>query len=821
MTLKTHTLIIGAGIVGSSAAYYLAKFGNKEVLVIDKGPLFDNDGSTSHAPGGVNPLSNNTSMAKLAADSIDLYESLPVWQPGRKPLYMVGGVDVARTDERMDEVRRLYTNAKGFGVACEIITPQQISELFPLMDGSQFVGGLHTPRKPVVAGPHVCGSLAAEAERMAGTRFVGHTKAIDFVVENGRITAVKTNNPEMETIECEQVLLCTNIWSPALSNKLGVSVPLMAAEHQYLKSEPLPELAHVSNRSSAEHEIIYPSVRDMDGGLYYRHWWDSMGVGSYHHKPIMVHSHTLGESADHPFTPEDFVDAQKIAEASIPALRGVNFPYKINGMFSFSVDGLPILGESPVRGLWVATAVWVTNAGGVGKALAQWMTYGEPDVDMRGLNINRFLPYQKTAAYLEIAATKSYAEVHDVIHPAQWTSKPRNIKHTPFYQKHKELGAVFLPSGGLEMPYWLEENGRLLEKYDDQVPARTGWGARYWSRIQGAEHLAMRDSVGMFDLTSLAAIEISGSEAYQFMNYACTNQMDIRVGRVTYTLLCTPKGGIKRDVAVARLAEDKYWLCTGIGTLPQELDWLERLAEGYDVTVRSEAQNYAAIGLFGPNARNVLQQVTNADLSNDAFPFYTWQHIEIGMATVYAMRISYVGELGWELHMPMEDALAVYEQLWDAGREFDLVQCGVGAMRSMRFEKGYRLWGSDIYTEHNPYEAGMGWLVKLKKDDFVGKDALTKLKNEPLTRQLVVLTLDDPNAVVTGNEPIFSNGDMLGQITSGNYGYSVGKYIAFGYVPPAFAKAGTELEVEYLGGRFTAVVAPDALFDAKNGRMKA
>lgn len=822
MTVKTHTLIIGAGIVGCSTAYYLAKFGNKDVLVIDKGPLFENDGSTSHAPGGVNPLSNNTSMAQLAATSIDLFETLPQWKPGRKPLYMVGGLDVARTDERMDEVRRLYTNAKGFGVEARMVNQQEIKELFPLMRGDIFKGGLFTPRKPVVAGSHVCGSLAAEAERMAGTRFVPNTMATDFVVKNGRIHTIKTNNPEMETIEAEQVLLCTNIWTPALAEKTGINIPLMAAEHQYLKSEPLPELAHVSDRSSAEHEIIYPSVRDMDGGLYYRHWWDSMGVGSYHHKPLMVHSRNIrGAAAEHAFTPEDFVEARQIAEETIPALKGVHFPYKINGMFSFSVDGLPILGESHIDGLWVATAVWVTNSGGVGKAMAQWMTYGEPEVDMRALNINRFLPYQKTQSYLCIACSKAYAEVHDVIHPAQWTSKPRNVKHTPFHQRHVEQSAVFTTSSGLEIPYWLEENQRLLEQFEEQVPERSGWGAQYWSRIQGAEHLATRHSVGLLDLTSLAAIEIEGADACAFLNYACTNQMDIRVGRVTYTLLCTPKGGIKRDVTVSRLAEDKYWLFTGIGTLPQEMDWLRRLTGGYDVTLHDQSQNYAALGLFGPNARRVLDKVTYSDVSNDAFPFYTWQNIEIGMSTVYAMRISYVGELGWELHMPMDEALAVRDALWEAGREFGITAVGVGAMRSMRFEKGYRLWGSDIYTEHNPYEAGMGWLVKLKKGEFVGRDALQKIKEEGVSRRLVTLTLDEPNAVLTGNEPIFDNGDCLGQVTSGNYGYSVGKYIAFGYVPSSYAEPGTELEVEYLGERYTAVVSPDVLFDPKNERMKA
>ncbi|MEM7031421.1 MAG: FAD-dependent oxidoreductase [Chloroflexota bacterium] len=819
--IHAQTVIIGAGIVGCSTAYYLAQYGNKDVLVIDKGELFENDGSTSHAPGGVNPLSNNPTMARFATDSIDLFSTLPIWKPGRKPFHRVGAIDVARTSERMDEVKRLYTNAKGFGIETHIIGPNEIPDHFPLLKGDAFVGGLYTPTKPVVAGAHVCGSLAREAEKMAGVQFVGHTKAIDFIIEQDRIIGIKTNNLEMAHIVCERVLLCTNIWTPALSERLGVNIPLMAAEHQYLKSTPLPELSRFNDHTDADQEIVYATVRDMDGGLYYRHWWDRLGIGSYHHKPIMVASQSLGESADHPFTAEDFIDARKMAEDSIPALQGVEFPYKINGMFSFSVDGLPVLGETQIDGFWVAAAVWVTNSGGVGKAMAQWMTFGEPAVDMRTVDVNRFLPYQKTNRFMDIACAKNYAEVHDVVHPAQWTSKPRNVRLTPFHERHQSFGAVFMPTAGLEIPYWLEENQRLLEKYENQIPEREGWGAQYWSRIQGAEHLAMRDSVGMFDLTSLSIIEVEGPDAVNFVNYVCTNQMDIRVGRVTYTLLCTPKGGIKRDLTVARLAKDRYWLFTGNGTLPLELDWLHRLSVGYDIRIHDHSQNYAALGLFGPNARQVLERVTPNDVSNDAFPFYTWQQIEIGMAPVFAMRISYVGELGWELHMPMDIALSVRDELWGAGRDFDLISAGVGAMRSMRVEKGYRLWGSDIYTEHNPYEAGMGWLVKLNKGDFMGREALQKLKAAPLARRLVTLTIDDPQAVLTGNEPIFDNGTCIGQITSGNFGYSVGKYIGFGYVPTEYAQPETKLEVEYLTQRYSALVAEDSVFDPMNVRMKA
>ncbi len=821
-------VIIGAGIVGSSTAYWLAYYGAKDVLVIDKGELFENDGSTSHAPGGVNPLSMNRAMCQLAQQSVDFYESLPPYSEDRNVCNMVGGLDVARTAERMDEFKRLVTAANGFGIESDMIGTEKIPDYFPLMRSEPFIGALYIPRKPVVSGSQVNAAAATQAEKLSdgGVRFVGNTLATDFVIENGRCTGIRTSNPEMALIKCEKVLLCTNIWTPAVTEKVGVTIPLLSAEHQYLHTNPIPELANSADRSDREQEIVYPSVRDLDAGLYYRHWWDTLGMGSYHHRPIMVQPRDLGISAEHPFTEADWTDAYGMAKASIPALRTATFSRKFNGMFSFSVDGLPILGETAIDGFWVAAAVWVTNGGGVGKSMAQWLLTGETEIDVSGLSVNRFLPYQLTDRYIQIACTKSYAEVHDATHPAQPTSKPRNVRLTPFHQRHVELGAEFINSAGLEMPYWFKENERLLETYEARVPDRSGWGGRYWSRIQGAEHLAMRDSVGLFDLSSLAVIEIAGPDACRYLNYVTTNQMDMPIGKVQYTLLCTESGGIKRDLAVARKGQNCYWMFTGNDTLPRELDWLRRLVrDRFDVTIRDCSTMFAAIGLMGPNARKVLEKVTPNDVSNRAFPFYTWQQIEIGMASVYAMRISYVGELGYELYVTPDQALAVWDDLWEAGAEFGILACGVGAMRSMRFEKGYRLYGADIYSEYNPYEAGMGWMVKLKKGDFVGREALQQIRADMrengLAQRLVTLTIADPNCVVMGNEPIYADGVVVGQVTSGNYGYSVGHYIALGYVQSEFARPGTQLAVEFMGDRFDAVVAEEMLFDAKNERMKA
>jgi glycine cleavage system T protein len=690
----------------------------------------------------------------------------------------------------------------------------------PYLDETLYVGALHVPGKLIVSGADVASAIIRDTEAMGGVAFVGQTEVIDIEVKGGRVAAVHTNNPDMATVACEQVVLCTNIWSPILAGKLGIHVPLLAAEHQFVRSTPIPNLSQF-DPNNKDDEIVYPTVRDLDVAMYFRQYWHTMGIGSYHHKPLMHHPRTVGKSATMPFTPDDFHEAWGIVQQAIPDLKSAEIIHSFNGMFSFSIDGSPVVGETVIKGFWVAAAIWLTHAGGVGKVMAELLTHGASEWDIRQIDVNRFLDYQITEKFISIAASKNYAEVYDLTHPAQPTTRPRNVRLTPFHAFYQSMKATFIPNAGLEMPYWFGENQRLLEQYEDRVPERSGWGAKYWSRIQGAEHLATRENMALFDLTSLAIIEVVGKSAADYLNYLCTGEMDMAIGRMSYTLMCTPGGGIKRDLTVARVAEDCYWMFTGNATLPLELQWIRQHAptDG-SVTIRDLSHTYAALGLWGPNARTVLERVTHEDVSNEGFPFYTCRWLEVGMVKAFALRLSYVGELGWELHLPMDMAAAVWQDLWEAGRDLGIVAAGAGAFRSLRFEKGYRLWGSDIHTEYNPYEAGMGWMVRLNKGEFIGRSALTKAKNAPLKRRLCTLTVDNPNVVLTGYEPIYSNGDCIGQITSGNYGYAVGKYIAFGYVPVDYAEPGTVLQVEYLAERHRAVVTQDVLWDPQNERMK-
>lgn len=821
MSIKARLVIVGSGIVGCAAAYHLTKFGWKEIVVIDKGELYENDGSTSHAPGGVVPLSHNKLLTQMGTYTSNLISTLRPFRDDRNTYNPVGQVEIAISDARWRDLQRLHSASKGFGCESHLLTPQETKEKLPFVNTDAFVGSLFVPAGAIVKGADVSGALAREAMATGGAQFVGHTALTDVEVKDGRITAVLTNNPDMPRIECEQMLLCANIWAPAISEKMGVALPLMAFEHQYVITKPLAALSRF-DRSDKDQEVTFPTARELDSTMYYRQHWDAYGIGSYYHRPHMVRPQDVQKTAIHPFTPDDFFGKPwDQAQRLIPMLQGAELDVKFNGMFAFSVDGMPIIGESKVKGVWTAVASWITHAGGVAKSVAEWMTYGEPEWDLRQAHIHRFHGFQTTEAYTAVITRKNYREVYDIVHPRQSITEPRNVRLSPFAPRLDALKAEYTAFAGVELPNWFETNSHLLEKYEDQIPPRSGWAAQYWSPIQGAEHLEVRHNVGMFDLTGLSIIEVKGSGAVDYVNYLCSNQMDVPIGRVVYTTWLTPKGGVRRDLAVAHVAGDTFWMFVGEGTLPMDLAWAQQHApKDGSVTISDISNSTTALGLWGPNARNVLQKVTDANVSNDAFPYFTCQWITVGLTPVLAMRISYVGELGWELHFPIDMALPVWDALWAAGREFNLAAAGMGAMDSLRIEKGYRLWGGDVYTEYNPYESGLGWTVRLNKGNFIGREACLALKKKPLKKKLACLTFTN-GGISMGYEPIFANGECVGHVTTANTGYSVGKHIMYGYLPAEHAQPGAPLEVEYFGERYAATVVAEPLFDPAMKRLKS
>ncbi|MGB1253418.1 MAG: GcvT family protein [Candidatus Promineifilaceae bacterium] len=832
MSEKARVVIVGGGIIGAAAAYHLAKFGWKDIIMVDKGDLYHNDGSTSHAPGGVGVINHSILMTRFAKYASELYASLPEYDQPRRTYNAVGGIELARTKERWDDLHRLHSASHSFGVETTLLTPKELQEIWPIINPDVFTGAMEVPLSALVSGAGAAGALAVEAQRMSDMKVVPHTEVIDIEVVNGRVVAAITNNPEMPRIECENVLLTTNIWGPILGDKINVPLPLLAFEHQYVISEPMDTLSHI-DPTDRDQEAIWPLIRDLDATMYYRQHWNRLGVGSYNHAPLGVNPYDVGKSALRPFTVSHFEEARAFADEMMPSFKGAELSEKFhfngqwvdtqyNGMFAFSADGYPMMGETQVKGVWTCVASWVTHAGGVGKSIAEWMAFGESEWDLRACDVNRFHGFQTTRKFTSLTANCNYAEVYDIVHPRRPTTALRNARYSPFHSRHEMLTGHFTPAAGIELPNWYEENSRLLEKYEDQVPQRGSWGEQFWSPIQAAEHLEVRNNVGMYDLTALSIIEISGSGAVAYANWLCTNQMDQPVDSIIYTCWLTPKGGIKRDLAAARMADDTYWFFVGEGTLPNDLNWVRNNAPSDgSVQVRNVSDLYSAIGVWGPNARKVMEKVTDDDMSNEGFPYYSGRWIEIGVHRVYALRISYVGELGWELHVPMDQALGVWDAIWEAGREFNMIAAGQGSMDSLRVEKGYRLWGGDIYTEYNLYEAGLRWTAKFKKaGGFIGKEATLAARGKTKKR-LCCITIDDPTGSVFGYEPVYADGKVIGHITTANFGYSVGKHVAFAYLYKAYAKPGTEVEVEYFTKRFKGLVSAEPLWDKSMARMKA
>src|SRR5215217_10179 len=567
--------------------------------------------------------------------------------------------------------------------------------------------------------------------------------------------------------------------------------------------------------------------------MYFRHREDHYGVGNYHHEPIVTPPARIrapgGEMQPSlmPFTPADFDAAEAETEKLLPALAGRMRPSdpsrSINGMFSFTPDAGSIVGESAkVRGIWVCEAVWVTHGGGMGKQVAEWMATGEPSYDLAEADVNRFYPYQTTPPYVLERGKQQYREVYDILHPRQQIKRPRNLRLTPFFARHKELGAEFVVGAGWERPQWFDANASLCPP-DAPWRSRDEWAGTLWSPIEGAEHLATRSNASLIDITPFAKFDARGPDAVAYLERISANRIDRPVGTIVYTAMLMPSGGIRCDVTVTRKADDLFRVVTGGGSGQHDLAWMRaQIRDGERVTIIERTGGLFALGLWGPRARDILEAVTDEDVSNDAFPYLTARYINVGdVGPVWAQRISYVGELGWELYGQIAMGDRAWTLLWEAGREHGLVAAGVGAFDSLRLEKGYRLWGQDIDTEHDPLSAGLGFAVRWDKD-FQGKEALQRLRDAGgPSRRLACMTLDDPRAVALGKEPIALDGRVVSYVTSANYGYSIGRGIAYGYLPRELAVEGTPVGIEYLGERIAATVAADPLFDAKHERLRS
>jgi dimethylglycine oxidase len=832
--MKSHAqlVIVGAGIVGCSVAYHLARKGWTDVLVLDQGPLFETGGSTSHAPGLVFQTNAGKTMCELAQRSVQLYTSLAL--KGEPCYYPVGGIEVAYTAERLEDLKRRHGWATSWGLESRLLTPAQTKTHIPLLDESKIFGSYYVPTDGIAKAIRITEALGADAQAR-GVAFHGRTEVTSFEIADGRVQAVIT---PAGRIACEAALICAGIWGPKIAKLAGISIPLTPVQHQLARTTPLAELRGETR------EVVHPILRHQDKAMYFRQSFDSYMVGSYQHEPLLVDAEQIRRHEDSPvmpsvleFTPKHFAGAWESAVELLPALHGADLTSKINGMFSFTPDGNPVLGETHVRGLWVAEAVWITHGGGVGQVMAEWLADTTPSLDLRECDLHRFEPHVHSRAYVRARGATQYDEVYDIIHPLQQMEQPRPLRVSPFYARQKELGAVFFEGRGWERPQWFATNEALLATADHRLPTtdqasdaevsrrssvvgrRSGWAARFWSPISAAEHLATRERIALYDMTPLTRVEVGGRGALAFLQQLTSNQLDRPAGSVVYTCMLDERGGIRSDVTVARLDERRFQVaCNG----PQDLAWMRlHLPDDGSVHIYETTPGTCCVGVWGPRARDLVQPLTDADLSNTAFPYFSARQIYIGEVPALALRVSYVGELGWEIYTSADYGLRLWDLLWDAGRPLGVVAGGRGAFDSLRLEKGYRLWGSDMYAEHNPYEAGLGFTVKLDKGNFLGREALLRIKERGLARKLCCMTLDDPQAVVMGKEPILDGERALGYVTSTNYGYSVGTFIVYGYLPLAYATPGAQVEIEYFGARHRATVVKDPLYDPQGSKLKS
>ena len=810
-------VIVGAGIVGCSVACHLSELGVTDVVVVEQGPLFETGGSTSHAPGLIFQVNPSRAMTESAKYSVDLYSRLE--GDGGPCFYPVGGLEAAWTTERFADFKRRRGLALAYGIDAELIGPREVLELVPIVS-ERVVGALYVPSDGIGKAVRAAEAMAREAQA-AGVVFCADTRVTDIEVIGGRVRGVVTDRGRIRT---DLVVCAAGIWGPKVGRMAGVSIPLYPLQHQYARTGPLAELKGQTGEAS------HPIMRHQDGALYLRQHGEGYGIGSSDHEPLPVDPEDIvehGEPGAMPasmdFTPSDFATARRSAEEFIPALEGAELVEKFNGMFSFTPDAMPVLGESDeVRGFWAAEAVWIAHAGGAGKAVAEWIVEGSPTVDLRECDITRFHPHARRRPYWLARGVEQYREGPTVHHPLDQMASARGARPSPFHAREEALGAVFFESSGWEIPQWHEANEPLLDNYVDPWKERKGWAARNWSPIVGAEHRTARERAAIFDLTAITKLEVKGPGALAALQRVTANRMDQPVGRITYTSVLDERGGIVCDLTVTRLADDRFMVMTSTGYGYHDLKWLrDHMPDDGSVSIEDVTNDLGCLCLWGPRAREIVTAASSDDFSNEAFPYRGARHVTIGGVAVLAVRLSYVGELGWELYVPWDRGADLWDALWEAGLPHGMIAAGTAAFTSMRIEKGYRLWGTDIHTEYNPYEAGLGFAVRLNKGDFTGRDALMKLRKAGLRRKLCCMTLDDPAAVVMGSEPVMAGGRVLGFVTSADYGYSVGTGIAYAYLPVEYSEPGTRVDILYFNERYAARVVEEPLYDPEGARMRA
>jgi glycine cleavage system aminomethyltransferase T/glycine/D-amino acid oxidase-like deaminating enzyme len=845
MTSSARVVIIGAGIVGTNVADELVTRGWSDITVVEQGPLDMPGGSTSHAPGLVfqtNPSKTMTLFARYTVEKL-----LSLQSDGQSCFNQVGGLEVATTPARLEELKRKQGYAHSWGIEAKLVNAEECRDLYPdLADNGLVLGGLHIPSDGLALAARAV-QLLINRTRDAGVRYLGSTPVTGIEKVGGRVTGVVT--PEA-TIPADIVISCAGFWGVEVGAMVGVPIPLLPMAHQYVKTTAPPQSDTTSNATNGEvltngqltnghtsvNSATLPILRYQDQDLYYREHGAQYGIGYYGHRPMPVVAASLGKTPEQvderhmpsrlDFSPEDFEPAWKLSQELLPALQKCEIADGFNGIFSFTPDGGPLIGQAPdVDGFYVAEAVWVTHSAGVGRALAELLTEGKSRIDLAECELSRFEQCQLTPEFVRETSQQNFVEVYDILHPLQPRESPRRLRVTPFYMRQRELGAFFLEGTGWERPYWFEDNARLLPELPPewQPVERDAWSSRYYSPIAAAEAWKTRTAVAMYDMTPLRRLEISGTGAVDLLMRLTTSNVSRKPGAVTYTLLLDNQGGIRSDITVARLSDDLFQV--GVNG-PIDTAYFTREARSQTkrtpdrpIHVRDITGGTCCIGLWGPLARDVISAVSSDDFSNKGLTYFRCKKVSIAGIPVTAMRLSYVGERGWELYASAENGLRLWDAIWQAGQPHGIIAAGRTAFNSLRLEKGFRSWGTDMTTEHDPYEAGLDFAVKTDKAEFVGKSALVGRSRETVARKLRCLIVDDGRSVVLGKEPVFVEGRPQGYVTSAAFGYTVGKPIAYAYLP-SVVREGDAVEIEYFGRRIKATVTAEPLYDPQMSRLR-
>ena len=828
-------VVIGAGIVGNSLAYHLTQLGVTDLTLIDKGPLPNPGGSTGHASNFIFPVDHSKEMTSLTLESMRQYKDLDVFIES-------GGIEIARTEERMQELTRRMAAAKSWGIEpVHLLDPDEIKDLVPYIDERLVLGGFYTPGAGVVDSLQA-GTIMRERALEAGMTVQANTEVLGIDVERGRFRRLRTTRGD---IEADLLVIACGCWSPRIARMAGASIPLTPMVHQMIDIGPAPRFANTTKL------IEYPIVRDMDTNMYERQEGTGLEIGSYAHRPITLQPDdipSIEESAlsptELPFTQNDFDPQMEQALELMPEIVGdesVGVKYAINGVLSVTYDGMPLLGETPeVKGLWSAAAIWIKEGPGAGKTVAELIVHGDSEIDVFESNIARAYSCQRTRTHVVDRASEGFNKMYGIVHPGEQWASDRNVRLAPFYDRERDLGAVFYEGAAWERPQWYESNAPLLEEYGDRINRREAeWDSRWWSPIINAEHLAMRDRVAMIDLSAFAIFDVTGPGALETVQNVAMRQMNVPIGRVVYTPLLTPSGGFKQDLTIMRLADDTFRVVTGGAFGMSDLKWFaDHLPDDGSAQVHDETNAWTTLGLWGPRARDVLESITSDDVSHEGMPFARCKTIEVGPVQVLASRISYVGDLGWELYVPFEQGARLWDIVAEAGAPHGIVPAGIGVYGTTgRLEKCYRAYGAELEGDFNVVEAGMAW-GKVKDEDFIGKEAHVRHREEEPAAVMCTLTVDDHTSAsgvkryMLGKEPILTREgqpltDRKGRrsyVTSAGAGPSIGKHILMSYLPPEHAVVGAELAVEYMGERYPVTVATNdstPVFDPDNARIRS